>query len=49
MILVMIIGMLGISAGALVNGVRQKNLHLHHHVIRLAAETVITVICWLGK
>ncbi len=49
LILVMIIGMLGISAGALVNGVRQKNLHLHHHVIRLAAETVITVICWLGK
>lgn len=41
--------MLGISAGALINGVRQKNLHIRHHVIRLAAETVITLICWLGK
>lgn len=48
-ILVMIIGMLCISAGALINGFRQKNLHVSHHVIRFAAETFITVICWLGK
>lgn len=46
---VIIAGMLGISAGALVNGYRQEKLHVHHHVIRLAVETFITAICWLGK
>lgn len=48
-IMVMIVGMLSISAGTFMNGLKQNNIHIHHHVIRLVVETVITIICWAGK
>lgn len=49
MILLMILGMVCISAGALINGISSKNLHVLHHLIRFAAEAAITVLCWMGK
>lgn len=48
-IVIMIIGMLNISAGTLMNGFKKNNIHVHHHVIRLIVEIVITVICWTGR
>lgn len=42
---ILIIGMMCISAGTFFNGVRQNNLHIHHHIIRLIIEAVITWIC----
>ena len=45
----MIIGMLSISAGTFMNGFKQNNIHIHHHVIRLIVETGITIICWIGR
>ena len=48
LILFLIAGMIGISAGTLINGLKQNNLHIHHHVIRLIIETIITVICWVS-
>lgn len=41
-------GMAAISAGALINGIRQKNLHISHHLIRLLIEGVILVLCAVG-
>lgn len=46
-IIIMMIGMLNISVGAFMNGLKQNNIHIHHHVIRLAVETIITTICWI--
>lgn len=48
-IMIMIIGMLNISVGTLMNGFKQNNIHIHHHVIRLIVEIVITIICWIGR
>lgn len=45
--MIMIIGMLSISAGTFMNGFKQTNIH--HHVIRLIVEIVITIICWIGR
>ena len=47
-ILILILGMICISVGALMNGFRQKKVHVHHHIIRLILETIIAVICWIG-
>ncbi len=48
-IMIMIIGMLSISVGTFMNGFKQNNIHIHHHVIRLIVEIVITIICWIGR
>lgn len=45
-IVILIIGMICISAGALMNGFRQNKIHVHHHVIRLILEAAITATCW---
>lgn len=42
---ILIIGMVCISAGTFFNGARQNNLHIHHHMIRLIIEAVLTLIC----
>lgn len=47
-IVILIIGMICISAGALMNGFRQKKVHVPHHIIRLILEIIITTICWIG-
>lgn len=47
-ILIMILGMLNISAGTLMNGFQQNNIHIHHHIIRLVVEIIIIVLCWVG-
>lgn len=47
-IIILIAGMLSISSGALINGIKQKNVHILHHIIRLIAEAIITAICWIG-
>lgn len=47
-IALLMIGMISISAGALINGMKQSNVHIHHHIIRLVVETAITAICWIG-
>lgn len=47
-IMIMMIGMSGISIGTLMNGFKQNNIHIHHHVIRLIVEIIITVLCWAG-
>lgn len=47
-IMILIIGMIGISAGALMNGIMKKNVHILHHIIRLIAEAAITALCWIG-
>ncbi|RKJ62855.1 hypothetical protein [Roseburia sp. 1XD42-69] len=39
-IMIMIIGMLSISVGTFINGFKGKNLHIHHHVIRIIVEIV---------
>lgn len=48
-IMIMTIGMLSISAGTFMNGFKQNNIHIYHHVIRLIVETGITIICWIGR
>lgn len=48
-IIIMIIGMINISVGTLMNGFKQNSIHIHHHVIRLIVETVITIICWIVR
>ncbi len=40
-----ILGMASVSAGALINGIRQKNVHISHHLIRLVIEGVILALC----
>lgn len=47
-IIILIAGMVGISVGALINGIRQKKVHIPHHIIRLVIEAIITAICWIG-
>ncbi len=46
-IVILIAGMLGISVGALLNGIKQKNVHIPHHIIRFIAEAAITAVCCL--
>lgn len=48
MLPLLIIGMLGISAGTLQNGISRKKVHLLHHIIRLIIEAAIAAICWVG-
>ena len=47
-IVILIMGMIGISVGTFLNGVKQNNLHIHHHIIRFIAEAVVTLICWIN-
>ncbi len=47
-VMLLIIGMLLISAAALANGIRQKNVHIHHHIIRFALEAIIALACIYG-
>lgn len=47
-LVLLILGMIGISAGALMNGFRQKKVHIPHHIIRLILEVIITAVCWIG-
>ena len=47
-IIILIIGMINISVGTLINGVKQKNIHIHHHIIRLIVESIIIAICWIS-
>lgn len=47
-IFILIIGMINISVGTLINGVKQKNIHIHHHIIRLIVESIIIAICWIS-
>ncbi len=42
------LGMFCISAGALLNGIRQKKVHLLHHLIRLLLEAAIAALCWIS-
>ena len=49
LIIILISWMLCISAGTLANGIRQKNVHIHHHIIRFVVEAVITALCWAGR
>lgn len=44
-ILLLICGMVTISIGTLVNGIRQKDFHFSHHAIRLVVEALIVIIC----
>lgn len=44
----LLLGMLCISAGALLNGIRQKKVHLLHHLIRLLLEAAIAALCWIS-
>lgn len=44
-ILLLIIGMVSISAGTLLNGIMQNNVHIQHHVIRFIFEAIIVVLC----
>lgn len=44
----LILGMFCISAGTLLNGIRQKKVHLLHHILRLIIEAAIVAICWMG-
>lgn len=44
----LIIGMLCLSAGTLLNGIRQKKVHLLHHIVRLVLEAAMVAVCWLS-
>lgn len=44
-IILLICGMIIISLGTVINGIRQKDFHLSHHVIRLIVEALIIIIC----
>lgn len=48
LLIIGIIGMAAVSIGALINGIRQKNLHISHHLIRLIVEGVILALCAAG-
>ena len=45
-IMLLIMGMISISAGTLLNGIMQKDVHIWHHVIRFLFEAVITVLLY---
>lgn len=47
-IIILIAGMISISAGTFINGLKQNNIHIHHHIIRLIIETIIVAICWIS-
>lgn len=47
-IILLIFGMLCISAGTLLNGFKQKKVHIPHHIVRLIVEAGIVAICWLS-
>ncbi|MFG6368085.1 MAG: hypothetical protein K1W16_06595 [Lachnospiraceae bacterium] len=49
LIIFLIVGMIGISIGTLINGYKQNNIHIYHHVIRLIIETIIIAICWKNR
>ncbi len=49
LILLLIAGMISISVGTLLNGLKQAHFHIHHHIIRLLMEIGITAVCWIGK
>lgn len=40
-IILLIIGMVSISAGTLLNGIMQKNVHIQNHVNRFVFEAII--------
>lgn len=44
----LIAGMIAISLGTLLNGIRQGSVHPHHHLIRLVIEAAITALCLFG-
>ncbi|MBD5429246.1 hypothetical protein [Lactobacillus sp.] len=44
-ILLLIGGMVIISLGTVINGIKQKDFHLSHHAIRLVVEIMIVIIC----
>ena len=44
----LVTGMLGISAGTLLNGIRLKKVHIQHHIIRLILEAVMIAVCWMS-
>lgn len=44
-IILLIIGMISISAGTLLNGIMQQNVHILHHAIRFFFEAIIVVFC----
>ncbi len=48
LIIILIISMILISVGTLINGIKQNNIHIHHHMIRLIVESIIIAICWIG-
>ncbi len=48
-IIILIIGMISVSIGTFLNGMKQNNIHISHHIIRLVIESIITIICWIGK
>ncbi len=48
-ITMLIIGMINVSIGTFLNGMKQNNIHISHHIIRLVIESIITIICWIGK
>lgn len=41
----LIAGMVIISIGTVINGIKQKEFHLSHHAIRLVVEVLIVIIC----
>ncbi len=41
--------MINVSIGTFLNGMKQNNIHISHHIIRLVIESIITIICWIGK
>lgn len=47
-IFLLIIGMAAISAGTLLNGFLQNNIHVQHHVIRFVVEGIIVAVSTLG-
>ncbi len=47
-IVLLIIGMLAISLGTLLNGIRQNNVHILHHLIRLVVEAILVALCLFG-
>lgn len=44
----LIAGMIVISVGTVLNGIKQKEFHLSHHLIRLVVEVLIIIICLKG-
>lgn len=49
LIIILVIGMINISIGTLFNGLKQNNIHVHHHIIRSIVEMILIVICRAGR